>query len=158
MPRTVATGSWGAQLAVVTKSDSSARRTRLRAPRPHTTPVVHHLSDSDGDGCVFGGWWPFLTTSCQSLTGTWSGASWACRGMAMGGADIRKEPSSGRGSRREETPREPGFPEHGSQKGTREGPTTACEAGSQHLPQRPCLLFSGDYGRQERLRPACPAA
>lgn len=66
----VATGSWGAQLAAVTESDSSARHSRLRAARPRAPTCCPSPPDSDGERCVFGGWQPFSETSCQSLTGT----------------------------------------------------------------------------------------
>lgn len=51
MPCAVATGSWGSQLAVVTNSDSSARRSHLLAAQQsaHLPPIT---ADSDSDGCV----------------------------------------------------------------------------------------------------------
>lgn len=38
---------------------------------PSLTPTCRPSPpDSDGDGCVFGGWQPFLKSGCQLLTGT----------------------------------------------------------------------------------------
>ena len=71
MPCVVAAGSW-APGRPVTKRDSSARRSHLRQPGRTHLPCV--TADSPRDGCVFGGWWRFLTPGCWLLTGTGSGA------------------------------------------------------------------------------------
>lgn len=92
MPCVVAAGSW-VPSRPVTERDSSARRSRPRQPgRAHLPPVT---ADSPSDGCVFGGWWRFLTPGCWLLTGTGSGAppgTWLLRDCSLPSAHGPRAP------------------------------------------------------------------